>query len=114
MTAAQLRVQKGGLSSQFIPFERIIIRSDTPNVSRDAFQSFRQQYIYDVHRSYVLDLTELELPDTMKTTFPNPADVLNFELTITPDEGELSLSVSGPASVFPRPSSSRRPSRSPD
>ena len=35
------------------------------------------------------DLTELELPDTMKTDFPDPTDVLNFTLTITPDEGEL-------------------------
>ena len=35
------------------------------------------------------DLTELELPDTMKTHFPDPADLLNFELTITPDEGAL-------------------------
>ncbi|EIW71224.1 hypothetical protein TREMEDRAFT_27592, partial [Tremella mesenterica DSM 1558] len=33
------------------------------------------------------DLTELELPSTMKTNFPDPADVLNFELTIIPDEG---------------------------
>lgn len=37
------------------------------------------------------DLTELELPDTMKTHFPDPADLLNFELTITPDEGQLRL-----------------------
>jgi hypothetical protein len=41
--------------------------------------------------SLLADLTELELPDTMKTHFPNPADLLNFELTITPDEGELAL-----------------------
>lgn len=34
------------------------------------------------------DLTELELPETMKTDFPDPTDVLNFTLTITPDEGE--------------------------
>ncbi|WWC59517.1 uncharacterized protein I303_102073 [Kwoniella dejecticola CBS 10117] len=33
------------------------------------------------------DLTELELPSTMTTHFPDPADVLNFTLTITPDEG---------------------------
>ncbi|WVQ83271.1 hypothetical protein IAT38_005410 [Cryptococcus sp. DSM 104549] len=33
------------------------------------------------------DLTELELPATMKTFFPDAADVLNFTLTITPDEG---------------------------
>jgi ubiquitin-conjugating enzyme E2 M len=33
------------------------------------------------------DLTELDLPSTMKTHFPDPADLLNFTLTITPDEG---------------------------
>ncbi|ORY72423.1 E2 ubiquitin-conjugating enzyme [Leucosporidium creatinivorum] len=33
------------------------------------------------------DLTELDLPSTMKTNFPNPEDLLNFELTITPDDG---------------------------
>ncbi|TFK30910.1 E2 ubiquitin-conjugating enzyme [Coprinopsis marcescibilis] len=33
------------------------------------------------------DLTELDLPSTMKTNFPDPADLLNFTLTITPDEG---------------------------
>ncbi|KAL4241746.1 Ubiquitin-conjugating enzyme/RWD-like protein [Abortiporus biennis] len=33
------------------------------------------------------DLTELELPSTMKTFFPDPADLLNFKLTIEPDEG---------------------------
>lgn len=33
------------------------------------------------------DLTELDLPSTMQTHFPDPADLLNFTLTITPDEG---------------------------
>jgi len=33
------------------------------------------------------DLTELDLPPTMKTHFPDPADLLNFTLTIAPDEG---------------------------
>jgi len=33
------------------------------------------------------DLTELDLPPTMKTHFPDPVDLLNFTLTITPDEG---------------------------
>ena len=37
------------------------------------------------------DLTELELPETMKTEFPDPTDVLNFKLSITPDEGESSF-----------------------
>ena len=39
----------------------------------------------------MIDLTELELPDTMKTAFPDPSDVLNFTLTITPDEGDSTL-----------------------
>ncbi|EMC92149.1 hypothetical protein BAUCODRAFT_78193 [Baudoinia panamericana UAMH 10762] len=33
------------------------------------------------------DLSELALPQTMKTTFPNPDDILNFVLHLTPDEG---------------------------
>ncbi|KAF9280655.1 NEDD8-conjugating protein ubc12 [Mortierella alpina] len=33
------------------------------------------------------DLNELELPKTMKMTFPVPEDLLNFELEISPDEG---------------------------
>lgn len=36
----------------------------------------------------LVDLTELELPSTMKTTFPDATDVLNFQLNIQPDEGE--------------------------
>ena len=33
------------------------------------------------------DLTELALPDTMHMSFPDEADLLNFNLSITPDEG---------------------------
>ena len=33
------------------------------------------------------DLNDLDLSSTMTTTFPNPDDILNFTLTITPDEG---------------------------
>ncbi|CAK3949538.1 NEDD8-conjugating enzyme UBC12 [Lecanosticta acicola] len=32
------------------------------------------------------DLSELSLGSTMKTHFPNPDDILNFTLTLTPDE----------------------------
>lgn len=35
----------------------------------------------------VADLSELSLGSTMKTEFPNPDDILNFTLTIEPDEG---------------------------
>lgn len=34
-----------------------------------------------------LDLQELTLGNTMKMSFPNPDDILNFTLTIEPDEG---------------------------
>ncbi|KAF2458501.1 putative NEDD8 conjugating enzyme [Lineolata rhizophorae] len=33
------------------------------------------------------DLSELSLGSTMRTHFPNPDDILNFTLTIEPDEG---------------------------
>jgi len=33
------------------------------------------------------DITELSLPSTMKIHFPDPDDILNFTLTIEPDEG---------------------------
>jgi hypothetical protein len=33
------------------------------------------------------DLSELSLGSTMRTHFPNPDDILNFTLTIDPDEG---------------------------
>ncbi|KAI1418573.1 putative NEDD8 conjugating enzyme [Hypoxylon sp. FL1857] len=33
------------------------------------------------------DLSELSLGSTMKTIFPDPDDILNFVLEITPDEG---------------------------
>ncbi|KAK9390359.1 ubiquitin-conjugating enzyme/RWD-like protein, partial [Lipomyces mesembrius] len=33
------------------------------------------------------DLTELSLPSTMKTHFPNPDDLLHFNVAIEPDEG---------------------------
>lgn len=66
-SAAQIRVQKGTYASH--------------NSRRDEPA--------DVHllSAWVIDLTELDLPPTMKTHFPDPADLLNFTLTITPDEG---------------------------
>ncbi|KAG0171902.1 NEDD8-conjugating protein ubc12 [Apophysomyces sp. BC1034] len=33
------------------------------------------------------DLAELEIPDTIKLEFPDPADILNFKVLIQPDEG---------------------------
>lgn len=36
---------------------------------------------------HVIDLSELSLGSTMKTDFPDADDILNFVLTIEPDEG---------------------------
>jgi ubiquitin-conjugating enzyme E2 M len=36
-----------------------------------------------------VDLTELDLPSTMKIVFADPTDLLRFSLTITPDDGGL-------------------------
>ena len=65
VTAAQLRVQKGTCSSSSL-YRTSRLTLPTPS-----------------------DLAELEgtLGRTMKTSFPNPDDILNFTLTIEPDEG---------------------------
>jgi ubiquitin-conjugating enzyme E2 M len=64
-SAAQIRVQKGSLCPS------------------------RVAQVYNL--STYKDLTELDLPSTMKTHFADPADLLNFTLTITPDEGQHRL-----------------------
>ncbi|KAG2206814.1 hypothetical protein INT47_007570 [Mucor saturninus] len=33
------------------------------------------------------DLAELDIPDTIKLEFPDPSNILNFNVTIQPDEG---------------------------
>lgn len=63
-SAAQIRVQKGVYS---------LTRVKSILVINTCFK----------------DLTELDLPSTMTTHFPDPADLLNFTLTITPDEGTI-------------------------
>lgn len=44
-------------------------------------------YRKKANANILTDLNDLDLPSTMTTTFPNPDDILNFTLTITPDEG---------------------------
>ena len=72
VTAAQLRVQKGTATS---------CPSSSPSSSLCEIREL-------IHPS-LPDLAELEgtLGRTMKTSFPNPDDILNFTLTIEPDEG---------------------------
>jgi ubiquitin-conjugating enzyme E2 M len=68
-SAAQIRVQKG-----------------THFLSVALLRPYRPRRI---------DLSELELPSTMKTDFPDAADLLNFTLTISPDEGRSLASACG-------------------
>lgn len=44
---------------------------------------YRYIYIFII---FHLDLNELTLPKTCTTEFPDPDDLLNFKLTICPDE----------------------------
>jgi ubiquitin-conjugating enzyme E2 M len=37
---------------------------------------------------WILDLAELDIPDTTKLEFPDPSNILNFNVSIHPDEGE--------------------------
>lgn len=66
-SAAQLRVQKGAVA-----------------IGRVWLVLFAYCQLVPV----CSDITELDLPSTMVTNFPNPEDLLNFELVITPDEGK--------------------------
>jgi ubiquitin-conjugating enzyme E2 M len=65
-SAAQIRVQKG----TYIPL-----------TCRLGFQ--RTLLI----TPFILDLAELEIPSTIELTFPDPADILKFEVKISPDDG---------------------------
>lgn len=69
-SAAQIRVQKG----TFLP-------------SCHSIPSVPSIWLLTGEWHGGTDLTELDLPATMQTNFPDPADLLNFTLTITPDEG---------------------------
>ena len=36
----------------------------------------------------LIDLAELDIPDTIKLDFPDASNILNFNVTIHPDEGK--------------------------
>jgi hypothetical protein len=36
---------------------------------------------------FYIDLAELDIPDTIKLEFPDPSNILNFNVSIHPDEG---------------------------
>ncbi|KAH8293666.1 hypothetical protein KR054_002621 [Drosophila jambulina] len=60
-SAAQLRIQKGAPRSVSM--------------------------VISLHLSLPADISELNLPKTCATDFPDPDDLLNFKLIISPDEG---------------------------
>ncbi|KAL7266074.1 NEDD8-conjugating protein ubc12 [Rhizina undulata] len=47
----------------------------------------RKKKLTAAHLRLQKDLTELSLPPNIRTHFPDPEDILNFQLTIEPDEG---------------------------
>lgn len=71
VTAAQLRVQKGMRTAS-----GVLLRKTKEN-HRTKIQL----------TAFHPDLSELSLGSTMKTHFPNPDDILNFTLSLQPDEG---------------------------
>ena len=75
VTAAQLRVQKGVYSA-------ISGLHNFPGLLPSIVKTTRADF-----RALSTDLSELSLGSTMRTNFPNPDDILNFTLTIDPDEG---------------------------
>ncbi|CEQ41392.1 SPOSA6832_03124 [Sporobolomyces salmonicolor] len=79
-SAALIRVQKGQ------PRPLHTIRTPTAR-SPPGRRINARRALGGAEAGFGTDLTELDLPSTMKTHFPNPEDLLNFELTITPDEG---------------------------
>jgi ubiquitin-conjugating enzyme E2 M len=96
-SAAQIRVQKGERSIHIcggLATRRVTLSLNKVRRSHPLLRSF-----------FSTDLTELELPDTMKTHFPDPNNLLSFNLTITPDEGGLHwcLLLSSSSCIFSDP-----------
>lgn len=84
-SAAQIRVQKGKRpilsltwhSLFLFPLSLVVVWLLT---------------VYNLFHRAFLDLAELEIPSTIEMTFPDPADILNFEVNIRPDDGKGSRS----------------------
>lgn len=73
MTAAQLRVQKGKPPQRY-PSDLVLLLHDS--VANKELLATKNT-----------DLSELSLGATMRTDFPDPDNILNFILSIEPDEG---------------------------
>lgn len=67
-SAAQLRIQRG-------------------NQTKHYNSSFLKITLHSIIYLLCLDINELNLPRTCTTEFPDPDDLLNFKLIISPDEG---------------------------
>ena len=81
MTAAQLRVQKGESPAHEANASCSVLTRPFPS------RTLRFTCYQANAQPSPADLSELSLGSTMKTEFPDPDDILNFILTITPDEG---------------------------
>jgi len=72
-SAAQLRIQKGNIRHLGYPLNINQLSMTINHPFLDAF--------------HPPDINELNLPNTCATDFPDPDDLLNFKLIISPDEG---------------------------
>jgi len=87
VNAAQLRVQKGtstGAGAGALGLEHLAQGEEPARLGPAPDPDLRGP---SRSLDLPLDITELDLPTNIKTIFPDPADILNFELTIDPDEG---------------------------
>ena len=56
-----------------------------PNTT--SLQSSQKKKMSAAHLRAQKDISDLVLPNTCKAEFPDPDDLLNFNLTVSPDEG---------------------------
>lgn len=48
---------------------------------------FIASILFNDLRAIKIDLAELDIPDTIQLDFPDPSNILNFNISIHPDEG---------------------------
>lgn len=59
----------------------------SPSSSGSASPSLRKKKVTGAQLRVQKDLSDLSLPSTMELSYPDPEDIMNFLVIITPDEG---------------------------
>lgn len=87
-SAAQLRIQKGKMLRALKFIFCFTLTCPLMTTLKDFDISFFNKIINLLLLPFT-DITELNLPKTCGTDFPDPDDLLNFKLIICPDEVTL-------------------------